>query len=323
MNILVTGGAGYIGSLMVLKLIERGYNVTIIDNLSKGHKELIFSDRFYQVDINDKEKVQEIIASDKINIIIHFAAFIEAGESMKDPSKFFHNNTVGSLNLLDAAIKSGVKYFIFSSTAAVYGYPEKVPIKEEAELKPVNVYGDSKLFIEKILKWYNEIHGLNYISLRYFNTAGADEKGRTGEMHNPESHIIPLAIKTALGKRDKFYIFGTDYNTEDGTCVRDYIYIGDLVDAHILAIDYLLKTNKSDIFNLGSERGYSVKEIVNVVKKVTKVNFPVIETNRRPGDADILIASSDKIKNILKWNPKYNDIEKVIYTAYQWELKNH
>lgn len=322
MNILVTGGAGYIGSLMVLQLIEKGYNVVIIDNLSKGHKKLIFSDKFYKVDIRNKDKVKEIILTNKIDMIIHFAAFIEAGESMKNPAIFFNNNTVGSLNLLDAAIETGVKYFIFSSTAAVYGYPDKVPVKEDAKLNPVNVYGDSKLFVEKILKWYNEIYGLNYISLRYFNACGADKQLRTGEMHEPETHIIPLAIKTALNKRDKFYIFGTDYNTKDGTCIRDYIHVEDLVDAHILSIDYLLNTNKSEIFNLGSETEYSVKTIVNAVKKVTKVDFPVIETDRRPGDPDILIASSKKIKKMLGWSPQYNDIEKIIYTAYQWELKS-
>ncbi len=321
MRILVTGGAGYIGSHTVLRLKEAGHYVCVYDNLSKGYKEFIFSDESVKGDVRDKRLLLDTLKQYKINVVMHFAAYIEAGESMFEPGKYFDNNVVGIINLLEAMKEVGVPYLIFSSTAAVYGYPDEVPIKEAAKLQPANVYGETKLIGEKILQWYETIHGLKHISLRYFNAAGAEKKLRTGEWHRPETHLIPLAIKTALGQQEKLLIYGTDYPTQDGTCIRDYIYIEDLVDAHILALNYLVKNNKSDIFNLGSEKGYSVREVVDKVIRVTGKNFKVEEVERRPGDAVILIASSEKIKRVLGWEPKVVNIEEMIETAYQWHVK--
>ena len=321
MNILVTGGAGFIGSHTVLKLKEKGHFVIVYDNLSKGYKELIFSDIFVEGDIHNKELLKEVIKKYNIEGVLHFAAFIEAGESMKLPSKYFNNNSVGSIALLDAIIESNVKFFIFSSTAALYGYPDKIPITEDSPLHPVNAYGESKLIVEKVLKWYSQIYGLNYISLRYFNAAGADEKMRSGEMHRPETHLIPLAIQAAFGEREKLYIYGSDYNTKDGTCIRDYIHVSDLAEAHLLALDYLTTEKRSEIFNLGSENGYSVREVINVVKEVTGKDFIVEETERRAGDPEILIASSQKIKSVLKWEPKYKDLKEIVATAVNYYKK--
>ncbi len=321
MRLLITGGAGYIGSNTVLKLKEAGHYTVVIDNLSKGYEDLIFSDKFIKADIHNKELIKQIIKEHKIEAILHFAAYIEAGESMEKASKYFNNNSVGILKLLDAMIETDVRYFIFSSTAAVYGYPEKVPVKEDAKLEPVNVYGESKLIGEKLLKWYDEVYGIKYISLRYFNAAGADRKLRAGELHNPETHLIPLAIKTAMGLRDKLYIYGTDYPTRDGTCIRDYIFVEDLAYAHVLALEYLVRNKKSDIFNLGSERGYTVKEVIEKTKEVTGIDFKVEEAPRRPGDPAILIASSEKIKEKLGWKPEVNSLEEMILTAYKWHKK--
>jgi len=318
MRILITGGAGYIGSEVTLKLKESGHFTVVYDNLSKGYKQLIFSDKFVKGDIHNKKLLKKVLKKYKIEAVMHFAAFIEAGESMENPSKYFNNNSIGTISLLDAMVETKVKYFIFSSTAALYGYPDKIPIPEDSPLIPVNPYGESKLLVEKVLNWYSEVYGLRYISLRYFNAAGADEQLRTGEMHKPETHLIPLAIETALGKREQLYIYGTDYNTKDGTCVRDYIYVGDLADAHILSLDYLVRENKSDIFNLGSEKGYTVKEVVEVVKQITGVDFKVVETERRPGDPETLIASSGKIRRVLGWKPKFDDLEKIIETAIKY-----
>ncbi len=321
MKVLITGGAGYIGSHTVLKLKEAGHFTVVYDNLSKGYRELIFSNEFVQGDIHNKRLLIEVLKKYKIEVVMHFASFIEAGESMEKPSKYFNNNSVGTLSLLDAMITVGVKNFIFSSTAALYGYPDKIPISEESPLIPVNPYGESKLIVEKILKWYSEIYDFNYISLRYFNAAGADEEMRTGELHNPETHLIPLAVKTAFGERDCLYIYGTDYNTKDGTCIRDYIYVGDLADAHLLALDYLIQEKKSDIFNLGSEKGYTVREVIDMVKEVTGKDFKVIETERRYGDPEVLIASSQKIKAMLGWKPKLENLKKIIETAVNFYKK--
>ena len=321
MDILVTGGAGFIGSHTVLKLKEQNHFVVVYDNLSKGYKELIFSDEFVEGDIHNKELLKDVFNKYKIEAVLHFAAFIEAGESMQNPSKYFNNNSVGTLALLDAMVESDIKYFIFSSTAALYGYPDEIPIKEDTALHPVNAYGESKLIVEKFLKWYSDIYGLKYISLRYFNAAGSDEKLRTGEMHRPETHLIPLAIQAAFGEREKMYIFGTDYTTKDGTCIRDYIHVSDLASAHILALEYLVSENRSDIFNLGSEQGYTVREVIDVVKDVTNIDFPVEEAPRRPGDPETLIASSQKIKSVLNWKPLYNDLNKIVSTAVQYYKK--
>ncbi len=321
MNILVTGGAGFIGSHTVLKLKEKNHFIVVYDNLSKGYEELIFSDEFVKGDIHNKKLLIDTIKKYDISAVLHFAAFIEAGESMHKPSKYFNNNSAGTLSLLDAVVETNVKNFIFSSTAALYGYPDKIPIKEDSPLIPVNAYGESKLLVEKILKWYSEIYKLKYVSLRYFNAAGSDEKLRTGEMHRPETHLIPLAIQAAYGEREKMYIFGTDYNTKDGTCIRDYIHVSDLANAHLLALNYLLTEQKSNIFNLGSEQGYSVREVVDVVKKVTGKNFTVEETERRPGDPETLIASSKKIKSVLNWKPEYTDLNQIVSTAVEYYKK--
>lgn len=323
MRVLVTGGAGYIGSHTVLKLKEAGHWTVVYDNLSKGYKGQAFGDEFVEGDIHNSQQVKEALKKYDIDAVMHFAAFIEAGESMKDPSKYFLNNSVGSITLLGAMLESKVNNFIFSSTAALFGYPDKIPIEEETPLNPVNAYGESKLLVEKVLKWYSDIYGFNYISLRYFNAAGADKKLRTGERHDPETHLIPLAIQTALGERKSLSIYGTNYDTPDGTCVRDYIHVEDLADAHVLALAYLAREKKSNIFNLGSEKGYSVRQVIDVVKEVTGRDFKVIETKRRLGDAPTLIASSAKIKKILGWNPEFNDLRKIVETAVNFYMKQN
>jgi len=318
LKVLVTGGAGYIGGHVVLGLKEKGYNVTVVDDLSKGYKTPFYGDKFIKANIQDTKKIKNIIRDNGIEAVFHFAAFIEAGESMKNPAKYFLNNSARTIEFLETIINEGVKFFIFSSTAALYGMPEKIPITEEQKLQPVNPYGESKLIVENVLKWFSSIYDFRYVSLRYFNAAGADEKLRCGERHNPESHLIPLAIQTAWKERDALYIYGTDYNTRDGTCIRDYIHVSDLADAHILALEYLLNNGRSDVFNLGNGKGFTVKEVVDVVKEVTGKDFPVIETNRRPGDPETLVASSDKIKKILGWNPKRTDLKWIVKTANEY-----
>jgi len=321
MRILVTGGAGFVGSHTVLQLKDQGHFIVVYDNLSKGHKQLLFGDEFVQGDIHDKKLLSKTMKKFNIEAVLHFAAFIEAGESMKLPVKYFNNNSVGSLVLLDAMIENKINFFVFSSTAALYGYPDMIPIKENSALVPVNAYGESKLLVEKVLHWYSEIYGLRYVSLRYFNAAGSDLQLRTGEMHNPETHLIPLALQTAYGERESLFIFGTDYNTKDGTCVRDYIHVTDLATAHLLALNYLSEGNKSNIFNLGSETGYTVKEVIETVKKHTNIDFKVIETERRPGDPETLIASSEKIRSTLGWQPQFSDIDTIVDSAMKFYKK--
>jgi UDP-glucose 4-epimerase len=315
MNILVTGGAGYIGSHTVLKLKEKGHCVIVYDNLSKGYRELLHGDEFVEANVNLRDMVRQVCHDFGVDAVLHFAASIEAGESMRDPVKYFNNNTVNTLLFLDAMMRAGVRNFIFSSTAAVYGLPERTPISEDFPLQPVNAYGESKLLVERTLKWYSDIAGLKYAALRYFNAAGADEKLRSGERHDPETHLIPLALKTAYGERESLSVFGTDYPTKDGTCVRDYVHVSDLAEAHVLALDYIMKEKKSEIFNLGSERGFTVKEVIKVVKDATKRDFKVVETGRRPGDPAVLVASSEKIRRTLGWKPSSSDLEAIVRTA--------
>ncbi len=323
MNLLITGGAGYIGSHTVLQLKQAGHFTVVYDNFenSDGSNKFLLGDEFVKGDIADSRKVEETLKKFKIDAVLHFAAYIEAGESMKDPAKFFRNNSSGTFSLLETMIRCGVNRFIFSSTAALFGFPDKVPIVEDSPLKPVNAYGESKLLVEKVLSWYSELLGFKYVSLRYFNACGADAALRTGEAHIPESHLIPLALQTAYGARKEFFIHGTDYKTPDGTCVRDYIHVSDLAKAHLLALEYLVKENKSDIFNLGSETGYSVREVVESVKKVTGKSFQVTEGPRRPGDPDILVASSAKIRKKLGWKPEYRNLESIIRTASDFYKK--
>ena len=321
MKIVVTGGAGYIGSHVVKTLGEKGYEVYIIDNLSKGHKEAILYGKLIVADIGNKGVLSKILSSIKPDAVMHFAAFIEVAESVKNPKKYYENNTVKTLTLLESILDNDIKYFIFSSTAAVYGNPKTIPIPESEPVKPINPYGQSKAFIEKILQDYNKAFGLNFVSLRYFNAAGADPEGRIGESHNPETHLIPLILKTAKGEKNSIKVFGTDYPTFDGTCIRDYIHVEDLAEAHILALEYLIEGGKSDIFNCGYGHGYSVKEVIDTAKRVTGINFKVEKSERRPGDPAILVADSSKIRKNLNWNPKFDDLEYIIKTAWNWEKK--
>ena len=320
MKILVTGGAGYIGSHVVKQLGEKGYDVLTIDNLSTGHKEAVLYGKLEVLDLSDKEKLKEVIKNFSPDAVMHFAASIEVAESVKNPLKYYRNNTANTLNLLEVLKELGIDKFIFSSTAAVYGEPENVPIKETKPLNPINPYGKSKAFVENILKDMNKAYGFRYVSLRYFNVAGADPEGRIGESHNPETHLIPLILKTAKGERENIKVFGTDYPTPDGTAIRDYIHIEDLANAHIVALEYLLNGGESDVFNCGYGHGYSVREVVEAAKKVTGIDLPVEETDRRPGDPAILVADNSKLVNNLNWKPKYDDIEYIIKTAWNWEL---
>lgn len=317
-NILVTGGAGYIGSVVVNQLIEKGKKVTVFDNFSTGHKEAIedLNAEIITGDIHNRELLSEIMKGRKIQAVVHFAASIEAGESMSVPEKFFENNTVGSIQLLRAVLEAKVKNFVFSSTAAVYGMPKTIPITETADLNPINVYGESKLMIEKILSWFYQIHGLNYTALRYFNACGATDNN--GENHLPETHLIPLAIQAAAGKRDKLNLFGTDYPTPDGTCIRDYIHVSDLAHAHLLALDKLGREGGKHIYNLGSQNGFSNREVIKAVQEVSGKKVPVEESERRKGDPAVLIASSEKIRRELGWKARITKLPEIIESAYRW-----
>jgi len=317
MKILVTGGAGYIGCHTVSLLQKEGHEVVVFDNLVYGHKEAVFCPLVVG-DLLDKKAVRKVLEENEFTAVIHFAAYALAGESMSKPGKYFENNILGGLNLLEAMKDFGVKYIVFSSTCAVYGYPEKLPVTEESPLNPVSVYGESKLAFEKILRWYDEIYGIKNICLRYFNAAGADLEGRIGEDHQPETHIIPLAIKTALGQQKEFTLFGDDYPTPDGTCIRDYIHVLDLASAHIKALEFLQKENQSDIVNVGTGNGYSNKQILEMVKKISGADFPVKIAPRRPGDPVAIWADNKKIKKVLGWQPKYSDLETIIRSAWKW-----
>jgi UDP-glucose 4-epimerase len=328
-RVLVTGGLGYIGSHTVVELLNAGYDVIIYDNLQQGHKEVITaiskivnckdSDiKLIIGDLCEKDKLNKIFTDFKVDSVMHFAADCSVPESMLNPKKYFHNNVENSLTLLNCMVENKVDKIIFSSSAAVYGEPKNIPIKETDPTEPTNVYGETKLMFEKILYWYNKIHGIKYVSLRYFNAAGAHPSGLIGEDHNPETHLIPLVIYTLIGKSEEIKIYGNDYPTPDGTCIRDYIHVTDLATAHLLSLEYLYKNNESKIYNLGNEKGFSVKEIINIAEKVTNKNVPKKIVSRRPGDPAVLVASSEKIKQELKWNPQYSDIEKIISTAWNW-----
>ncbi|MFN3411944.1 MAG: UDP-glucose 4-epimerase GalE [Exilispira sp.] len=319
-NILVCGGAGYIGSTFCHYLRKNGYNPYIVDNLSKGHKEYVKDFDLYTYDISDYQNILNLICKLKIDVVFHFSAFIEVGESVRDPLKYYENNTAKTINLLKACIDGKVKYFIFSSTAAVYGIPDKYPITEDTKTDPINPYGRSKNMIEQILKDLDNQNLIKSISLRYFNASGAIHSLETGEAHNPETHIIPRILDVVLKRSEFFTIYGDDYPTSDGTCIRDYIHVEDLAYAHLLAMEYLVDGGKSDIFNLGSMAGYSVKQIVEAVEKVTKTKVNYKIGKRREGDPPILVASSDKIKKYLGWQTKYNLFD-IIETAFLWHKK--
>lgn len=322
MKVLVTGGAGYIGSHTVRGLTMKGDEVVVYDNLVKGHRGAVKSGVFVKGDIFDSELLKATIEKYNIDAVVHFAAYSIVPESMVNPSMYYHNNVKGTLNLLDVMMECGVKKLVFSSTAAVYGEPEAVPITEELTKNPTNVYGKTKLIMENAMEDYSRAYGLKYIALRYFNACGADIAGDIGEDHNPESHLVPLVLNTALGKRESIKIFGDDYKTPDGTCVRDYIHVNDLASAHILALESLNRGAESDVFNLGNGNGFSVKEIIDAAERATGFNIKREIAQRRAGDPAILIASSDKIKKKLGWKPEFLDITKIIETAWRWHKNN-
>lgn len=318
MNILVTGGAGYIGSHTVNKLKKKGYFTVVYDNLSTGHEYAAKGDIFVKGDIFDSYLLADTIKKYNIDSIIHFAAYSIVGESMENPKKYYINNVEGTLNLLNTMLDNNINNIVFSSTAAVYGEPKIIPITEDCPKNPTNVYGKTKLIIENILEDYSKAYGLKYIALRYFNACGADPIGDIGEDHNPETHLIPLVLQTCAGKRKSIKIFGQDYPTKDGTCIRDYIHVNDLANAHILAIQSLSNGHKSDVYNLGNGNGFSVKEIIDTAEKVTRIKISKEIADRRSGDPAILIANSDKIKKDLGWKPKYTDVNEIIQTAWNW-----
>lgn len=320
MNILVTGGAGYIGSHTVRALLASDdFSPVIYDNLSTGHAESAPEGvPLIRGDIHDTDAAAAAMREYDIQGIIHFAAFSLVGESMTDPAKYYENNVVGTFRLLQAMRKAGVHNIVFSSTAAVYGEPEECPIRESFPCRPTNVYGRTKLVIENMMKDFTAAYGMHYAALRYFNAAGASSDGSIGEDHNPESHLIPLILKTAQGVRDHIAIFGTDYPTADGTCIRDYVHVNDLASAHILAMEYLLSGGESQAFNLGSQKGFSVREIIEAARQITRVPFKVTEETRRPGDPAVLIASSEKARQILRWQPEHSSVEEIISSAWKW-----
>lgn len=323
MTILVLGGAGYIGSHTVYALIEKGVDVVVIDNLETGHIEAVHEKaRFYKGDIRDRAFVDSVLDKEKIDAVIHFAANSLVGESMVNPLKYYDNNVNGTKVLLQSMVAHGLDKIVFSSTAATYGEPEKVPILETDRTEPTNTYGETKLAMEKMFKWTDRAHGLKYVSLRYFNACGAHVSGKIGEAHSPETHLIPLILQVPLGQREYISIFGDDYDTSDGTCIRDYIHVTDLAQAHILAVDYLMKGNKSNIFNLGNGVGFTVKEVIDTARKVTGHEIPAKIAERRAGDPARLIASSDKARQVLLWKPEHADLEEIISTAWNWH-KNH
>lgn len=320
-KILVTGGAGYIGSHVVKALGEKGYDVVVYDNLSYGHEWAVLYGKLIKGDLSDTELLSVVFKSERFDAVMHFAAFVVVDESVREPIKYYRNNFVNTLNLIEACIKYNVKRFIFSSSAAVYGIPEKIPVTEDAPLLPVNPYGSSKVMVEQVLKDITVSSDFRYVSLRYFNVAGADPLSRIGQYRADATHLITVSLRTALRKRDHLDIFGTDYDTPDGTCIRDYIHVDDLSDAHVLALEYLSSEGRSVIYNCGYGYGYSVREVVEKVKKVTGVDFPVRPVGRRIGDPPALIADSSRLRKELSWKPRYDDLEYIIRTAWEWEKK--
>ncbi|MBX5494026.1 MAG: UDP-glucose 4-epimerase GalE [Bryobacteraceae bacterium] len=319
-KILVTGGAGYIGSHTTLALVERGHDVVVVDNLSRGHAHNVDPKRLWRIHLTDTDALVRLMRAEKVDAVIHFAAYIAVGESTREPELYFSNNVGGSLALLTAMQQAGVKRLVFSSTAAVYGMPERVPITEDMPFAPVSPYGDSKVMVERILGWLDQYRDLRSISLRYFNACGADPQGRLGEEHNPETHLIPLLLK-AIETGVPMTVFGDDYDTPDGTCIRDYIHVSDLAEAHICALESLLNGGPSDAFNVGTGAGYSVLEVIRAVEEVTGRKVPYEIGPRRPGDAAVLVANADKLRTVLGWRPQYSDLRTIIETAWEFEKK--
>ena len=322
MAILVLGGAGYIGSHTVYELIGSGADVVVADNLETGHREAVHPQaRFYQGDIRSRDFLDRLFQQEAIDAVIHFAANSLVGESMMNPLKYYDNNLCGTKVLLEAMVAHNVRKIVFSSTAATYGEPVNIPILETDPTPPTNTYGETKLAMERMFHWAGKAHGLRYVSLRYFNACGAHKSGKIGEMHQPETHLIPIILQVPLGKRESVSIYGEDYDTRDGTCVRDYIHVTDLAQAHILAVEYLNRGGESDIFNLGNGVGFTVKEVIECARKVTGHPIPAISAPRRAGDPAQLVASSEKAKNILGWNPQYDDLETIIASAWNFHRK--
>jgi UDP-glucose 4-epimerase len=316
MKILVTGGAGYIGSVVSAELLGAGHQVVVYDNLSHGHRQAVpRGAEILTGEMGDREALDRAFQQHRPEAVMHFAALIEAGESMQAPERYFRNNTASTLTLLECMLQHGTRRLVFSSTAALYGNPERTPIEEDAALRPTNAYGESKLLVERMLGWFHQIHGLRYASLRYFNAAGA--AGELGEDHRPESHLIPLVLQVALGRRPGISVYGADYDTPDGTCVRDYIHVADLAAAHLLAL-HALEGRQQLIYNLGNGRGFSVRQVVEVVRKVTGHAIPAKDAPRRPGDPAVLVASSEKIRRELGWQPRYPELEQIVASAWEW-----
>jgi UDP-glucose-4-epimerase GalE len=322
MKILVAGGAGYIGSHTAKELIKEGFEVVVLDNFSTGKKELLVRGELFEADLMDKEAIKKAFEEKNIEAVLHFASLIQVGESYADPRKYYTHNLITSLNLLDVMLEAGVKYFVFSSSAAVYGEPLQNPIPESHPLNPFNPYGQTKFFVEKVIQDYERAYGLKFISLRYFNAAGADPEGQLGELHDPETHLIPNILLFLLGKKKKFEIFGTDFPTKDGTAVRDYIHVTDLAKAHVLALKELLKSSQSDFLNLGTNKGYSVLEIINKTEEITGQKVLYTESPRREGDVPVLLASREKAEEILGWKLYHSNIETIIETAWNWHKKS-
>ncbi len=322
MAILVVGGAGYIGSHTVAELLEVNEEVVILDNLQKGHKDAVLGGKLCIGDLRDEAFLDKVFKENEIESVIHFAADSLVGESVTEPLKYYNNNVVSTLKLLTKMKEYEVKKIVFSSTAATYGEPENIPILEKDKTLPTNPYGETKLAVEKALKWADKAYGIKYTSLRYFNAAGAHISGKIGEDHDPESHLIPIILQVALGKREAISIFGDDYDTPDGSCVRDYIHVTDLAQAHILALKKLRAGGDSNIYNLGNGKGFSVKEVVELTREVTGIDIKAVVADRRQGDPALLIATSEKIQKELNWKPKYNELRTIIDTAWQWH-KNH
>jgi len=318
MRVLVTGGAGYIGSQTAKALAQSGHEVVVLDNLSTGHREAVKWGPFIEGDLCDKELLATVFKERQIDAVLHFPASLLVGESVKDPQKYFRNNVVNTIRLLDVMKSCGVKHIVFSSSAAVYGNPEKVPVSEDHSKAPVNPYGDSKLCMERAIHWYGAAYGLRGVALRYFNAAGADLDGELGERHDPESHLIPLVVEAALGQRPEVEIYGTDYPTPDGTAIRDYIHVVDLADAHVRALEYLAGGGESTELNLGTGEGHSVREVVAGVGKLCGGRVPAKDAPRRAGDPAVLVADPARARELLDWHPQYSDLDAIIQSAWQW-----
>ena len=316
--ILIVGGAGYIGAHINKQLNINGYDTLVFDNLSYGHEDFVKWGTFECGDLNNIQDIRRIFQKYHITAVMHFASFTYVGESVEDPQKYYSNNVCNTLNLIRVMLEFNVRKLVFSSTCATYGDPVEIPITEQHPQNPISPYGRGKLMVENILSDYSSAYDLNYVSLRYFNAAGADPDSEIGELHNPETHLIPLILDAASGERDNIKIFGTDYNTPDGTCIRDYVHVTDLADAHVKALEYLENGGKSDYFNLGNGNGFSVREVIAEARKITGKKIVTVEDERRPGDPPVLVGSSEKIRRTLNWQPKYNDISLIIKTAWNW-----